>query len=96
MSACIRSAADGALNSWSYQTDYLANLPPLSAETATPLALAFLRTHRAITPSSTGTKSLLLSAVVRLRSLPLLRGVAQRVPQHWQTRVKNWLLGYGS
>ena len=21
----------------------------------------------------------------------LLRGVARRIPQHWQTRVKNWL-----
>ena len=38
-----------------------------------------------------GAKSLLLSGVVRLRSHPLLRGVAQRVPQHWQTRAKNWL-----
>lgn len=87
----IHSAADGALNSWSYQTDYLAKLPPLSAEVATPLTLAFLSAHQPITPSATGTKSLLLSAVVHLRSLPVLRGVAQRIPQHWQTRVKNWL-----
>ena len=39
----------------------------------------------------TGTRSLLLSGVVRLRSHPLLRGLAQRIPQHWQMRVKNWL-----
>lgn len=92
----IRSAADGISEGWSYQTDYLAKLPPLSAEAATPLALAFLSAHQATAPSATAARSLLLSAVVRLRSLPLLRGVAQRVPQHWQTRVKNWLLGYGS
>lgn len=94
--ACIRSAADANSADWSYRSDYVAKLPPASTEAATPLALAFLSAHQATAPSAIGTKSLLLSAVVRLRSLPLLRGVAQRVPQHWQTRVKNWLLGYGS
>ena len=63
----------------------------MSTEAATPLALAFLSAHQATAPSATAARSLLLSAVVRLRSLPLLRGVTQRVPQHWQTRVKNWL-----
>ena len=87
----IRSAADANAADWSYRSDYVAKLPPASTEAATPLALAFLSAHQATAPSAIGTKSLLLSAVVRLRSLPLLRGVAQRVPQHWQTRVKNWL-----
>jgi methionine biosynthesis protein MetW len=87
----IRSAADAASESWSYRSDYVTPLPAVSTEAATPLALAFLSAHQATAPSAIGTKSLLLSTVVRLRSLPLLRGVAQRIPQHWQTRVKNWL-----
>lgn len=89
--AYITSAAETDNSSWSYQADYLRNLPPASAEAGTPLALSFLTAHQPISPSATGTKSLLLTTVVRLRSLPLLRGVAQRIPQHWQTRVKNWL-----
>ena len=78
-------------NSWSYQADYADNLSPASAEANTPLALEFLAAHQPAPPSATAARSLLLHTVVRLRSLPVLRGVAQRIPQHWQTRVKNWL-----
>ena len=54
--------------------------------------MQFFKEHlRAPANATGGAKSLLLSGVVRLRSHPLLRGVAQRIPQHWQTRVKNWL-----
>ncbi|WP_027995448.1 methyltransferase domain-containing protein [Simplicispira psychrophila] len=87
----ITSAADAENPSWSYRTDYLHQLPPACAEAATPLALAFLTTHQPVAPYATGAKSLMLTTVLRLRSLPLLRGVAQRIPQHWQTQVKNWL-----
>ncbi|MBU0826326.1 MAG: hypothetical protein KKE41_00315, partial [Gammaproteobacteria bacterium] len=55
------------------------------------LPLEFLLAHRAPTASPTGARSMLLNSVVRLRSHPLLRGVAQRIPQRWQTKVKNWL-----
>ena len=58
---------------------------------ATALSQDFLQAHLPPTASVTGARSLLLSGVVHLRSHPLLRGVAQRIPQHWQMRVKNWL-----
>ena len=35
--------------------------------------------------------ALVLSGIVRLRSHPVLRGVAQRIPQRWQMQVKSWL-----
>jgi len=83
-------AGNFAPSDWDYRNDYLAGTP--NAARAEPLTLQFLREHsRAPTNASGGAKSLLLSGVVRLRSHPLLRGVAQRIPQHWQTRVKNWL-----
>ena len=74
---------------WHYRREYLQSLPTVAPATA--LAHDFLQAHRPPTASATGTRSLLLSGVVRLRSHPLLRGLAQRIPQHWQMRVKNWL-----
>jgi hypothetical protein len=32
-----------------------------------------------------------LTMLAHLRSLPILRSVARRIPAHWQRRVKNWL-----
>ena len=55
------------------------------------LSLAFLAAHQPALQSHAGARSLLLSGIVRLRSHPLLRGVAQRIPQRWQTQVKSWL-----
>lgn len=74
---------------WHYRRDYLQNLPTVAPATA--LTQDFLQAHLPPTASATGTRSLLLSGVVRLRSHPLLRGVARRIPQHWQTRFKSWL-----
>ena len=70
-----------------------AGLPVVAPAAQTePLSIPFIKEHLRVPAGATsGAKSLLLSGVVRLRSHPLLRGVAQRVPQHWQTRVKNWL-----
>ncbi len=83
-------AANAAPNDWHYRQDYLAGLP--QAVRAQPLSLQFFQEHLRTPASATGgAKSLMLSGVVRLRSHPLLRGLAQRVPQHWQTRLKNWL-----
>lgn len=74
---------------WHYKDNYLQgiNLPQSTAA----LPREFLEAHRAPVATGEGARSLLLSGVVRLRSHPLLRGVARRIPQHWQTRVKNWL-----
>ena len=83
-------AGNAAASDWHYRHDYLAGVP--HAAQTEPLPIPFIKEHLRVPAGATsGAKSLLLSGVVRLRSHPLLRGVAQRVPQHWQTRVKNWL-----
>ena len=74
---------------WHYNHNYLQGLPDHPA--GMPLSHDFLRAHRPVNANTAGARSLLLSGVIRLRSHPLLRGVARRIPQHWQTRVKNWL-----
>ena len=80
---------DAPVSDWHYGRDYLQGLP--SVAPATPLSQDFLQAHLPPTASASGARSQLLSGVVRLRSHPLLRGVARRIPQHWQTRIKNWL-----
>ena len=83
-------AGNAAASDWHYRHDYLAGVP--HAAQTEPLPIPFIKEHLRVPAGATsGAKSLLLSGVVRLRSHPLLRGVAQRIPQHWQTRVKNWL-----
>ena len=87
----LSHAAEADNSPWSYQTDYLQNLPPASAEASAPLPLIFLAAHQPSASSAAAARSRLLRTVVRLRSLPVLGGVARRIPQHWQTRVKSWL-----
>jgi hypothetical protein len=41
---------------------------------------------------STGARRQALSLLLRLRSAPLLRSLAQAIPLRWQTRVKSWLV----
>ena len=82
--------------SWSYERDYLANLPvaPLPpADQTTPMADLMVRQekHSAGTIQRPHPKQKLLSTLVRLRSAPVLRSVARAIPLRWQTRVKNWL-----
>jgi hypothetical protein len=82
--------------SWSYERDYLANLPvaPLpQADQTTPMADLMVRQekHSAGTIQRPHPKQKLLSTLVRLRSAPVLRSVARAIPLRWQTRVKNWL-----
>ena len=55
------------------------------------LSLDFLSAHQPALSAQAGARSVLLSGIVRLRSHPLLRGVAQRIPQRWQMQVKSWL-----
>jgi len=75
---------------WHYRQNYLVGVPN-AAQTA-PLSMPFLKDHMRVPVGATsGAKSLLLSGVVRLRSHPLLRGVARRIPGHWQRSIKNWL-----
>lgn len=83
------AVAHGA--SWHYRENYLNGVASTVAQQPTALTLEFLETHRAAAAQQTGARSALLHGIVRLRSHPLLRGVAQRIPQRWQTQVKNWL-----
>lgn len=72
-----------------YETDYLADSRPVAA--LTPMTLADLQPYLPQATPTAAAKSGVLSAVVYLRSLPVLRGVARRIPAQWQRRVKNWL-----
>ncbi|MDA8445927.1 methyltransferase domain-containing protein [Paracidovorax valerianellae] len=72
-----------------YESDYLENIAlPAPVQ---PIAMADLQQYLPQATPTAAAKSGVLSAVVYLRSLPVLRGVAQRIPSHWQRRVKNWL-----
>lgn len=86
---------------FSYQSDYLvAGLPHPDTETRehseTHISLqrfAYPKNHH--TPShASAAKGRLLQFILVLRSAPLLRRVAKRIPVPWQTRVKTWLLGH--
>ena len=70
------------------RNDYRVGLAPAQAAN-TPLPSADTLARYRAQPSAT--RSGALGALVYLRSLPLLRGVARAVPAHWQRRVKNWL-----
>ena len=73
-----------------YGDDYLQGLQPRDQALLQPLAAAFLATHR-LQRQDHAARSGALILLAHLRSLPLLRGVARRIPAHWQRRVKNWL-----
>ncbi len=76
---------------WGYAGDYLAGLPEPAADHATPLPPALLEQYLPEPDTSTAIRGGALGAIVWLRSLPGLRGVARRIPPQWQRRVKNWL-----
>jgi O-antigen biosynthesis protein len=90
ISHAVNAAAASALQ-WRYRDNYLTGVATPATHQTIGLQLEFLQTHRAPTSPTTGARSLLLTGIVKLRSHPLLRGVAQRIPQRWQTKVKNWL-----
>ena len=87
---------------FSYQSDYLvaSSSPIPDTETRehpeTDISLqrfAYPKSHH--TPShASAAKGRLLQLILALRSAPLLRSVAKRIPVPWQTRVKTWLLGH--
>jgi hypothetical protein len=54
---------------------------------------AYPKSHHAPSHASAA-KGRLLQLILVLRSAPLLRSVAKRIPVPWQTRVKTWLLGH--
>ncbi len=88
-------AADpGPADDWTYDEHYLQGI--VSASAQEPLTRAFLDQHRpgrhvGIDAVRKGAKNRALKAIVRLRSAPVLRGVARRIPLRWQSRLKSWL-----
>ncbi len=72
-----------------YENNYLSGLAITSS--SKPLPIQELKRHLPQSTPMATAKTGVLSAVVYLRSLPVLRGIARRIPSHWQRRVKNWL-----
>lgn len=77
---------------WHYRNDYLASVRA-TPSAAMPLKLdhAALARYQPQPAASTAARSGALNALIYLRSLPVLRGVARAIPSHWQRRVKSWL-----
>nr|WP_312371286.1 methyltransferase domain-containing protein [Delftia acidovorans] len=73
-----------------YAQSYLKGLQPCEQAVLQPLPQVFLATHR-LQREAHVASSMALAALARLRSMPVLRGVARCIPAHWQRRVKNWL-----
>lgn len=73
-----------------YGDGYLQGLQPRDQALLQPLDAAFLATH-SLQRQDHAARSGALILLAHLRSLPILRGVARRIPAHWQRRVKNWL-----
>ena len=77
-----------------YRSDYLQQLPSAGAGATLPdraTLAAHLPGPGEGTLAAAGGGGPLVAALARLRSLPVLSGVARAVPAHWQRRVKNWL-----
>lgn len=73
-----------------YANEYLAGFST-SPSHAAPEPQTLLRYQSSTSQAGEGGKGLLLAALVRLRSMPVLAGVARAIPLRWQTRVKSWL-----
>ncbi|PWW43735.1 methionine biosynthesis protein MetW [Melaminivora alkalimesophila] len=78
---------------WDYGQDYLVGLPSMApgAPQATPLDASALARWLPEPTAAEAARSGAVAALAWLRSLPGLRGVAQRIPPHVQRRVKSWL-----
>lgn len=85
-------------STWDYSKHYLPNAT--SADPAPPSipAIAWLHAHRTgkakpgFQAVATSARGHALSVLLRLRSAPGLRSMAQAIPLRWQTRVKSWLV----
>ncbi|KQR41384.1 methyltransferase domain-containing protein [Acidovorax sp. Leaf160] len=79
---------------WHYESHYLQGLTrPVASEPGAGQLFAPGELERFVAQPTAAdhAKSGVLDAIVFLRSLPLLRKVAQQVPPHWRRRVKSWL-----
>lgn len=89
----VSDALDERIGTWSYDRDYVLDLPNGRAVRLPDGALAAHRPdHAGGARAPAGRlKHAALTVLVRLRSAPLLRSAARSVPQHWQRRIKSWL-----
>ncbi|WP_287805162.1 methyltransferase domain-containing protein [Diaphorobacter sp.] len=81
--------AQGGNEPWDYQRLYLAGLggtPEAERQPLQPEALA-----QYLPQPASAARSGVLGTLVYLRSLPVLSGMAHRVPARWRQRVKSWL-----
>ncbi|MGB3071268.1 MAG: methyltransferase domain-containing protein [Ottowia sp.] len=74
-----------------YAHEYLAGMAAPSIEGPALETLLRHQSTSSASPSAEGGKGLMLTILVRLRSMPVLAGVARAIPLRWQTRVKSWL-----
>ncbi|QIL81852.1 methyltransferase domain-containing protein [Diaphorobacter sp. HDW4A] len=83
--------ADG----WTYQSDYFTHMsaPSEPAADAAPLEGDYMAQFVPERAYSGATKAGILGMLVYLRSLPVLRGVARKIPPQFQRQVKTWLNG---
>ncbi len=88
-------SVESASRHWSYQHDYLAELPaaPVLADGALNALNAVIHQQR---PAATLSwrqrkKQKILLRLVHLRASRGLRGLARAIPLRWQTRIKSWL-----
>jgi O-antigen biosynthesis protein len=91
----VSDSADAGIGSWSYRTDYLADVRPYG-DAADALSAAFLLAHRpgggqGLERQRRRLKQGALSVLVRLRAAPPLQRLARAIPMRWQTRIKSWL-----
>jgi O-antigen biosynthesis protein len=90
----VAQEQDGAIKPWSYDAQYLVDLPQGAPTPA--LDRAFLlaqRVGRVSGQQGQRVKNWALSGLVWLRAAPPLRAVAKAIPRRWQTRIKSWLKG---
>lgn len=88
LAAPPKSAISGS-QPWAYLDNYLSE--SRSVTNSTTITAQYIQPYIRKDTSSINAKSTLLTGLVYLRSTPLLRGVASRIPLRWQTKIKNWL-----
>ena len=78
---------------WAYREDYFTGMsgPSQPEETGHALDNDYLARFVQERAYSGATKAGLLGMLVYLRSLPVLRGVARKIPPQFQRQVKTWL-----
>ena len=80
---------------WHYRRDYFTGMTDAAqpAADAPALTRALLASYKPVPLASDVAKSGAFRTLAYLRSLPLMRDVARRIPSKWQRKVGSWLKG---